>query len=265
MSAVYMSLFKTKGVECQVVAAVPQYQPGDVIEFCSEVSPGEPSGPALAVVLGRRDEGYEIELLGAADSDYGKYVSERNVVPTLSLATSSSDLHKDTVLEMVSGMRKVSHIADDIPWKKLTWFPRHRRNPAAKVITKLRASLGSARQVRQKTPGVNFASLGAWEGVGGLFIQIASRSRIYLPSVVWFVSSFGCGVLAWCVSGVAICRFGRFFCVLVCFLDTFPTWWTRFVRVSLPGVFVGLWFRRVVGSFCVCVVGFSVFVRVAVS
>lgn len=165
----YASLYKVNGLSSTVMVQPPVFNSGDVIQFCSEVSPGEHSGAALAVVLGRQGGEYEIELLGAEDVDYGKYISDRSIVPKIRLVVNSGDLHKETSLEMICGICRVGDVRDDLDWKQHSWLPRHPRNPAGKVLTKLRASMGP--KVRHNSRFFNsslcFWDNRAWVGGGG--------------------------------------------------------------------------------------------------
>ena len=152
MAAVYMSLYKVKGAACNVVESPPSLNAGDIIQFQSEVTPGETSGPALAVLLTSSSGRYDVEILGAEDCDYAKYIAERSVVPRLCLASSNAELHKDTPLEMVNGIIKVGRLETELEWRKFGWFPRHRRNVAGKILAKLRLSMACGREVRHPTP-----------------------------------------------------------------------------------------------------------------
>ena len=63
-------MYKVKGEAVEVALSPPTVSAGDVIQFVSEVAPGESSGPALAVLLSSSSGTYDVEVLGAEDCDY---------------------------------------------------------------------------------------------------------------------------------------------------------------------------------------------------
>ena len=130
--AVYSTLFQCKGVKGNMVSVCPTFQPGEIIQFISEVAPGDSSGPALAVVLSQSPEGVAVEVLSCEDTSYFKYLLDRGPVPRLVLAKGSKDLHADTDKEMITGIVSVGNVEKGVDFKTLSWIPRHRRTAPAR-------------------------------------------------------------------------------------------------------------------------------------